>query len=110
MIPSTLSRRNDENTAGTVAVVVFIAGAVILVLVIILVLLFFKKRRSRKAKAFIPRLERQRGGKYGKLDEDEEAAWSADMSGGLDGNDQKGGYAPVREHLEDWNRGGEREG
>jgi uncharacterized membrane protein YqiK len=94
MALSTLLPRNDDENAGTVAVVIFIAGAVILVLAIILILLFFKKRRSGKAKTFIPRLERQRGGKYGKLDEDEEQAWSAEVGDG--GHDQKGSYAPVR--------------
>ncbi|KAF2624635.1 hypothetical protein BU25DRAFT_493595 [Macroventuria anomochaeta] len=91
---STLLPRNDDKSAGTVAVVIFIAGTIILVLVIILILLFFKKRRSaRTKKTFIPRLERQRGGKYGKLEEDEEQAWSADM--GHDDGLGKGSYAPV---------------
>ena len=55
------------------AVVIFVFGAIVLVLAIILALLFFKKRRSAAAKnrkSFIPRLERQRGGQYGKLEED----------------------------------------
>lgn len=91
------------------AVVIFVFGAIVLVLAIILALLFFKKRRSAAAKnrkSFIPRLERQRGGQYGKLEEDEEGAWSADMGegrgnggnlgqgmGGREGGRE--GYAPV---------------
>ena len=87
--------------------VIFVFGAIVLVLAIILALLFFKKRRSAAAKnrkSFIPRLERQRGGQYGKLEEDEEGAWSADMgedrrgSGGNLGRGSEGGregYAPV---------------
>ncbi|KAF3042697.1 hypothetical protein E8E12_008050 [Didymella heteroderae] len=93
---ATLLPRHDDKNAGTVAVVIFIAGAIILVLVIILVLLFFKKRRSARNKTFIPRLERSRGGNYGKLEEDEEQAWSADMGehdGTMSGG--KGSYAPV---------------
>lgn len=86
----------DKN-AGTVAVVIFIAGSIILVLVIILVLLFFKKRRSARNKTFIPRLERSRGGNYGKLEEDEEQAWSADMGEHDPAVGGKGSYAPVRE-------------
>lgn len=89
------------------AVVIFVFGAIVLVLAIILALLFFKKRRSAAAKnrkSFIPRLERQRGGQYGKLEEDEEGAWSADMGedrrgpGGNLGRGSEGGregYAPV---------------
>lgn len=97
-----LAIRDDSSDAGTVAVVIFIAGAVILVLVIILVLLFFKKRRSARSKEakmmsgneFIPRLERpKKGGRYGKLEEDEEQAWSAEMGDGS--ADRKGNYAPV---------------
>ncbi|KAF1925958.1 uncharacterized protein M421DRAFT_94336 [Didymella exigua CBS 183.55] len=83
--------RNDSEAAGTLAVVFFIVGAIILVLIIILVLLFLKKRRSARNKTFIPRLERSRGGNYGKLEEDEEQAWSADMGEQERG---KGTYAP----------------
>ena len=88
--------------------VIFVFGAIVLVLAIILALLFFKKRRSAAAKnrkSFIPRLERQRGGQYGKLEEDEEGAWSADMGeqGRGNGGDRgqgmgiggREGYAPV---------------
>lgn len=86
-------RSSSAASAGTTAVVIFIAGAIILVLVIILILLFFKKRRaSHKQAAFIPRLERQRGARYGKLEDDEEGAWSSEMGGHEEG---KGGYAPV---------------
>lgn len=102
-MPSSLFPRNDNKDAGTIAVVTFIAGAVILVLVIILILLFFKKRRSARSKDaalmssndFIPRLERPKnGGRYGRLEDDEEQAWSAEM--GDAGADNKGSYAPVR--------------
>ncbi|KAJ4985327.1 hypothetical protein SVAN01_09178 [Stagonosporopsis vannaccii] len=103
-MPSTLLPRNDSS-AGTVAVVIFIAGACILVLLIILILIFFKKRHARSSKnknsTFIPRLER-RGPNYGKLEDDEEGAWSTDMGGhdgvnGANGNGGKGGYAPVHD-------------
>lgn len=97
-MPSTLLPRNDSS-AGTVAVIIFIAGACILVLLIILVLLFFKKRhssrRNTKSSTFIPRLER-RGPNYGKLEDDEEGAWSADM-GNEGATGGKGGYAPVHD-------------
>ncbi|KAG9196865.1 hypothetical protein G6514_003680 [Epicoccum nigrum] len=97
-------RHADPTSGGTVAVVIFVFGAIVLVLAIILALLFFKKRRSsaKNRKSFIPRLERQqqRGGNYGKLEEDEEGAWSADMGEagmgmgrGKDGGRE--GYAPV---------------
>ncbi|UPX20320.1 uncharacterized protein EKO05_0010556 [Ascochyta rabiei] len=106
-----LLSRNDTSPNGTVAVIIFIAGAIILVLCIILALLFFKNRRaahrgsSSGGKAFIPRLERGSGnsesrgvGKYGKLEDDEEGAWSAEMEseGGLE-RERKGGYAPVHD-------------
>lgn len=97
-MPSTLLPRNDSS-AGTVAVVIFIAGACILVLLIILILIFFKKRHSRSKASkstFIPRLER-RGPNYGKLEDDEEGAWSADMGGDGMGSGGKGGYAPVHD-------------
>ena len=102
-----LVTRNDDKSAGTVAVIIFIAGAIILVLVIILALLFFKKRRSAHTKEarmmsgseFIPRLERKKGGKYGKLEEDEEMAWSTEMGDG--GADNKGSYAPVSGEKEE---------
>ncbi|KAF9697634.1 hypothetical protein EKO04_004511 [Ascochyta lentis] len=106
MLPTTpLLSRADNPSTGTVAVVVFIAGAIILVLVIILILLFFKKRRAAHRKSngsgFIPRLERGNGvGRYGKLEEDEEGAWSAEMENdgghGLE-RERKGGYAPVHD-------------
>ncbi|KAL1646139.1 hypothetical protein SLS61_007949 [Didymella pomorum] len=95
MAPRLSRHEGVDKNAGTVAVVIFIAGAIILVLVIILILLFFKKRRNARNKTFIPRLERSRGGNYGKLEEDEEQAWSADMGEheGMSGG--KGSYAPV---------------
>lgn len=99
-MPSLIPRHEGpDKNAGTVAVVIFIAGAIILVLVTILVLLFFKKRRSARNKTFIPRLERSRGGNYGKLEDDEEQAWSADMGeheGAVGAAGGKGSYAPVR--------------
>ncbi|KAF2995338.1 hypothetical protein E8E13_001967 [Curvularia kusanoi] len=100
-----IHRRNPDPSSGTVAVVIFIFGAIVLVLMIILALLFVKKRRSAAAKSressFIPRLERQQ--KYGKLEEDEEGAWSADMGNGHGGIEEGGrgyrgnGYAPVHD-------------
>ena len=48
---------------------------------------------------FIPRLERKKGGKYGKLEEDEEMAWSTEMGDG--GADNKGSYAPVSGEKEE---------
>lgn len=94
--------RHEDKSSGTVAVVIFVFGAIVLVLMIILLILFLKKRRSARNKTFIPRLERQRGGNYGKLEEDEEGAWSADMgaehgqrTGARGADEGKGGYAPV---------------
>lgn len=91
-----LAPRNLAANTGTTAVIIFVAGAIILVLLIILILLFFKKRRAARTKTFIPRLERTRGGNYGKLEDDEEMAWSADMGEHERG---KGTYAPVRDEL-----------
>ncbi|KAJ4353064.1 hypothetical protein N0V95_003718 [Ascochyta clinopodiicola] len=103
----TILPRTDTNPHGTVAVIIFIAGAIILVLVIILILLFIKKRRSGGgSKGFAPRLERGDGnaargvGRYGKLEDDEEGAWSAEMegagvSGGLE-RERKGGFMTSR--------------
>lgn len=102
--PPHLLARNERSSSGTVAVVIFIFGAIILVLMIILLILFVKKRRQASTKTFIPRLERQRGGNYGKLEEDEEGAWSADMGADAShgrqgargaGDEGKGTYAPV---------------
>jgi hypothetical protein len=94
-----IRRHADPTSGGTVAVVIFVFGAIVLVLAIILALLFLKKRRSAAAKnrkSFIPRLERQqRGGNYGKLEEDEEGAWSADMGEGRGREGGREGYAPV---------------
>lgn len=95
-----LSPRSPPSSTGTTAVIIFFAGAIILVLLIILILLFLKKRRSARSKTarvrsgneFVPRLERPaKGGRYGRLEEDEEMVWSAEM-GDAEG---KGGYAPV---------------
>lgn len=97
----------DTSSNGTVAVIVFIAGAIILVLTIILVLLYFKKRRSARArearmvsgKEFLPH---RKVGRYGKLEEDDEQAWSAEMEAGHGEGErerERGGYAPVSTNV-----------
>jgi hypothetical protein len=102
--------RSTPSNTGTIAVITFIAGACILVLTIILILLWVKKRRAaRKPSARTAGVgsgigERGlggmvgggRGGRYGRLEDDEEGAWSVEMESEGSG---KGGYAPVSSLL-----------